>query len=126
LTAGEKRGHGAAKPTTISTRPMSFPRGRIGTAELLARTGISKTTFFTKLRHDPYWIDRLDMRIDHRGRLHFADEAGLQELLAACMGRRAESRSSRADNLARPCGTCGEPVNVKQKLCSICRDATHG
>jgi hypothetical protein len=105
---------------------MSFARGRIGTAELLARTGISKTTFFTKFRRDPYWIDRLDMRLDHRGRLHFADEAGLRELLAACMGRRAESPSPRAANLARPCETCGEPVNAQQKRCSTCRGVAPG
>jgi hypothetical protein len=105
---------------------MAFPHGRIGTAELLARTGISKTTFFTKFRRDPYWIDRLDMRLDHRGRLHFADEAGLRELLAACMGRRAERSSPRADNLARPCEGCGEPISGQQIRCSNCRVAPPG
>jgi len=96
---------------------MGFPRGRIGTTELLARTGIGKTTFFTQFRHDPYWIERLDIRIDHRGRLHFADEAGLRELLAVCMGRRADGPSDRAVNLMRLCAKCGQRMNVRQRCC---------
>jgi hypothetical protein len=99
---------------------MAFPRGRIGTHELLARTGLGKTTFFTKFRHDPYWIERLDIRLDHRGRLHMKDEAGLRELLDICMGRRADHRSKRADNLARPCSGCGDSVNIQRKACPAC------
>jgi|GEM_PF-5813823 len=99
---------------------MAFPPGRIGTSELLARTGIRKTTFYTKFRHDPYWIERLDMRIDHNGRLHFAEEAGLWELLDRCMGRRANRPSDRAAHLYQPCAGCGRAVNRRRGSCSHC------
>jgi len=65
----------------------------------LTRTGISKTSFFTKYRRDPYWTERLDMRIGRGGILHFEDGDGVEELRAVCMGGRAKTKSPRADNL---------------------------
>lgn len=51
----------STSPTKIS-RPARYPAGRCGVARFCEITGIGRTTFFTKLRKEPFFIERLDIR----------------------------------------------------------------
>jgi hypothetical protein len=103
---------------------MPTPQGRVGTAEFLRLTGISKTAFFTKYRSSAHWRSKLDIRFDDRGHLHM-DEEATRALAASRLGDRASGRSPRADRLRCPCPHCKESIMRHARICRFCgRDVT--
>lgn len=96
-----------------------FPEGRIGTRRFLEITGLSKTTFYTRYRKVPRWIDEFDIRMDESDRLSF-DEDAARQFAAGRVGRRAHGITDRARRLNRHCPQCEEQVPPRARFCPSC------
>lgn len=97
----------------------STPSARIRLTAFLALTGLSKTTFYHRFRHDPHWIEWLDLRIDRAGRLHFSEDRA-RRFRASYLGGLAHDRSERADHLLRRCKDCEAFLGPRSRFCSQC------
>lgn len=105
---------------------MAFAAGRMGLTEFRALIGIGKTTFYTRLRSDPGFINRVDLRTDASGRLHMSEREA-NRFAREWLGSIAANPSERAETLLRRCPHCDELVRLRASVCKHCgRDIVPG
>lgn len=94
-----------------------FPAGRCGTKEFCTIAGIGPTTFFMSYRHDPYYIELFDLRVDALNRLNMS-LAAAKAFAAARAGQRPHGNTGRFKT--RPCPACKAATHVRVNHCSSC------
>lgn len=108
---------------TEPTTPISvaFPAGRVGTRMFYSITGISKTIFFQRYRWDSSWKGRLDIRVDHAGRLHM-DEDGVHALARELIEEDGGRVSHLAGRVLTECDGCRHASPRSVRICPGCGD----
>lgn len=102
-----------------SRRPTVFPAGRLGTSAFCAVAGIGRTSFLTKFRPKPDYIELFDIRLDALGRLNMSERAARTYARQRAGGRPPHGNTGRSP--ARPCPACGEAIHPRVNVCPKCR-----
>ena len=98
--------------------PSLFPTGRCGTKRFCEVTGLARTTFLTRYRIDPYYIELFDIRIDVLNRLNMSEKAAraFGQLRA---GNRPLGRVQRVPDVR--CPQCDVLVAARRRICPGCQ-----
>lgn len=116
--------HSKHRARSHPTLPVSdsFRPGRIRLAQFLADACVSKGTFMETHRRDAELMRRLDVHMDHGGRLHFPEGAGRE--LRAIRDRQPYKKpyKNRGQPTGRraPCVACNARVPTRSKSCPRC------
>jgi len=97
--------------------PGKFPAGRCGTAEFCRVAGLCKTTFHTRYRQDPFYIELFDIRVDDLNRLNLSVRAA-RRFGEQRMGQRPHGNAGRFPT--HPCPKCGGAIHPRVKICPLC------
>ncbi|HEY0970900.1 MAG TPA: hypothetical protein VGE02_08020 [Gemmatimonadales bacterium] len=107
-----------------SRRPTVFPAGRLGTSAFCAVAGIGRTSFLTKYRPDPRYVELFDIRLDALGRLNMSERAARTYARQRAGGRPPHGNAGRSPQ--RDCPHCGEKIHPRRKQCPHCERAISG
>jgi len=105
-------------------RPTVFPAGRCGTDEFCRIAGIGRTTFLTKYRPDPYYVELFDIRIDKLGRLNMSVRAARKWGVSRMGQRPRHGNAGRSPQ--RPCPACAALIHPRINMCPECHARIRG
>jgi endogenous inhibitor of DNA gyrase (YacG/DUF329 family) len=99
-------------------RPTVFPAGRLGTKAFCRVAGIGRTSFLTKYRPDPKYIELFDIKLDALGRLNMSERAAQRYAHQRAGGRPPHGNAGRSPQ--RKCPHCSEKIHPRRKRCPHC------
>ena len=98
--------------------PAKFPAGRCGTATFCRIAGLCKTTFATRYRKDPYYMELFDIRMDGLNRLNMSLSAA-RRFGEQRAGQRPHGNTGRFPT--HPCPHCGGKIHPRVNICPLCQ-----